>query len=54
MEMQAAYYATGKRKSSIARTWLMPGSGAIIINNLRWRNISRWRPPVWSWFSPSS
>jgi small subunit ribosomal protein S9 len=32
--MQAAYYATGKRKTSIARTWLTPGSGTIIINNL--------------------
>ena len=26
------YYATGKRKSSIARTWLMPGSGEITVN----------------------
>jgi small subunit ribosomal protein S9 len=34
MEKQAAYYATGKRKSSIARTWITPGSGAIIVNNL--------------------
>jgi len=34
MEKQAAYYATGKRKSSIARTWLTPGNGAIVVNNL--------------------
>ncbi|HWR93381.1 MAG TPA: 30S ribosomal protein S9 [Desulfobacterales bacterium] len=34
MEKQASFYATGKRKSSIARTWLTPGSGAIIVNNL--------------------
>ena len=26
------YYATGKRKSSIARTWLMPGKGEITVN----------------------
>ena len=34
MEKKAAYYATGKRKSSIARTWLTPGNGAIMVNNL--------------------
>ncbi len=26
------YYATGKRKNSIARVWMMPGSGKIMIN----------------------
>ena len=26
------YYATGKRKEAIARTWLRPGVGQIIIN----------------------
>ncbi len=26
------YYATGKRKNSIARVWMMPGSGRITIN----------------------
>ena len=26
------FYATGKRKSAIARTWLRPGSGKILIN----------------------
>ncbi len=34
MENQAAFYATGKRKSSIARTWLTPGTGAIVVNDL--------------------
>ena len=34
MEKQASFYATGKRKSSIARTWLTPGNGAIIVNDL--------------------
>lgn len=27
------YYATGKRKNSIARVWLVPGSGKITIND---------------------
>ena len=26
------YYDTGKRKSAIARVWLMPGSGTITVN----------------------
>ncbi len=26
------YYATGKRKSAVARVWLQEGSGAIVIN----------------------
>jgi len=29
----ARFYGTGKRKSSIARVWLMPGTGNIIVNN---------------------
>ncbi len=27
------YYGTGKRKSSIARVWLTPGSGVITVNS---------------------
>jgi small subunit ribosomal protein S9 len=27
------YYATGKRKNSIARVWMMPGSGKITVND---------------------
>jgi len=27
------YYATGKRKTAIAKVWLSPGSGKITINN---------------------
>jgi small subunit ribosomal protein S9 len=34
MQNETSYYATGKRKTSIARTWLKPGTGAIIVNNL--------------------
>ena len=33
MEKENLYYATGKRKNAIARTWLEPGTGEIIINN---------------------
>ena len=33
MQKENIYYATGKRKSAIARTWLTPGSGEISINN---------------------
>ena len=29
-----AVYATGKRKSAIAKVWLFPGSGNVSINNL--------------------
>lgn len=30
--MAVSFYATGKRKSSIARVWVKPGSGEIIVN----------------------
>ena len=33
MEKENEYYATGKRKSAIARTWLRPGKGDIFIND---------------------
>ena len=33
MEKENVYYSTGKRKTSVARTWLTPGSGEITINN---------------------
>jgi len=33
MEKENVYYATGKRKSAIARTWLVPGTGKITVNN---------------------
>jgi small subunit ribosomal protein S9 len=28
-----SFYGTGKRKSSIARVWLRPGAGRIVVNN---------------------
>lgn len=42
--MENAYYATGKRKNGVARTWLTPGSGKITINN----------KPVEEYFSASA
>ena len=30
--MSNRYYATGRRKTSVARVWLAPGSGKMIIN----------------------
>lgn len=33
MEKEKIYYATGKRKTAIARTWLKPGNGQFIVNN---------------------
>ncbi len=29
---QETYYATGRRKSAIAKTWITPGSGQIVVN----------------------
>ena len=29
---QDRYYATGKRKTAVARVWLTPGSGKVIVN----------------------
>lgn len=33
MGQENIYYATGRRKTAVARTWLTPGKGEIIINN---------------------
>lgn len=33
MESGNVFYATGKRKDSVAKVWLTPGTGKIIINN---------------------
>lgn len=32
MAEENVYYATGKRKTAIARTWMKPGSGVITVN----------------------
>ena len=33
MKQENIYYATGRRKTAVARTWLMPGKGEITIND---------------------
>ncbi len=33
MEKAATYYATGRRKSSVARVWLRPGEGTVRVND---------------------
>ena len=33
MESGNVFYATGKRKDSVAKVWLTPGNGKIIVNN---------------------
>jgi len=33
MEKENIYYATGKRKNAIAKTWMKPGKGEFIIND---------------------
>jgi len=33
MATENIFYATGKRKNSIARTWLTPGKGELIVND---------------------
>ncbi len=33
MEKENVFYATGKRKTAIARTWLTPGTGDVMVNN---------------------
>ncbi len=32
MENESIFYATGKRKSAVAKTWLKPGTGNIVVN----------------------
>ena len=33
METGNVFYATGRRKDSVAKVWLTPGSGKIVVNN---------------------
>ncbi|WP_321491529.1 30S ribosomal protein S9 [uncultured Desulfobacter sp.] len=33
MERANQFYATGKRKNSVAKVWLMPGTGKIVVND---------------------
>jgi small subunit ribosomal protein S9 len=33
MERGNVFYATGKRKDSVAKVWLLPGTGKVVVNN---------------------
>ncbi|MFZ7127748.1 MAG: 30S ribosomal protein S9 [Desulfobacterales bacterium] len=33
MNQENSFYATGKRKSAVARTWLVPGNGTVTVND---------------------
>ena len=33
LDAQGRAYATGKRKDAVARVWVMPGTGRILVNN---------------------
>jgi len=33
MESGNVFYATGKRKGSVAKVWLVPGTGKVVVNN---------------------
>jgi small subunit ribosomal protein S9 len=33
MGRENVYYATGRRKTAIARTWIKPGTGMVTVNN---------------------
>ena len=39
MEKQAYFYGTGRRKTSVARVKVMPGTGAIIINGVPYEEL---------------
>jgi small subunit ribosomal protein S9 len=34
MQQENTFYATGRRKTAIARTWIKPGTGKVTINKL--------------------
>lgn len=36
---QGSWYATGKRKTAVARVWLQPGSGRIIVNKMPYKEF---------------
>jgi len=42
------YYATGKRKNAVARVWIMPGTGRVLVNG---RDLDEYleRPQLTEW-----
>ena len=45
IDAQGRAYATGKRKNAIARVWIKPGSGKIVVNG-RDQAVYFARPPL--------
>ena len=43
LDAQGRAYATGKRKNAVARVWIKPGSGKILVNTRRSKCFSRAR-----------
>ena len=43
LDKQGRAYATGKRKNAVARVWIKPGSGKIVVNTGRSKCSSRGR-----------
>lgn len=41
------YHGVGRRKKSIARVFLRPGTGNIEVNGKLWKNIFHWKHCVW-------
>lgn len=41
MEEKVQYYGTGKRKTSTARVFLMPGSGQVVVNHVDYQEYFR-------------
>ena len=41
LDKQGRAYATGKRKDAVARVWLKPGAGRIIVNTRDARVVER-------------
>ena len=37
-DVQGRSYATGKRKDAVARVWVKPGKGRILVNNREFEN----------------
>ena len=40
LDKQGRAYATGKRKNAVARVWIKPGAGKIIVNDRDGRGLS--------------
>ena len=39
LDAQGRAYATGKRKNAVARVWIKPGTGKIVVNTRRSKSI---------------